>query len=71
MSEPKEVYEWFDGMGYDTRAVSLVRVAKDAWSESNRRATAAERGRWIAAVNRVNPRYALAILHDALPQETQ
>ena len=52
MSKAKEVYDWFDGMGYDTRAVSLVRVAQDAWSESKKRATAAERERCLAIISK-------------------
>lgn len=42
-----EIAQWFDGKGYDVAAASLIRVTRDAWAESARRATAAERERGI------------------------
>ncbi len=50
MTEREEAYAWFDWMGYDTRSVSLVRVAQDAWFESAKRAAARKRERLVPIV---------------------
>ena len=65
---------WFgtDCNGLHEFSETEATIAHAAWefceSQTKKAATAAEQNRWIAIVNRYNPRYALAILHEAIPQ---